>query len=1619
MESPIVFSDGTKVLSRGAIATNRMVAAFRKSVQNPAGFWTTFLGQALSLTENQIALLAINGIVSRATVLVHQDGPSAVAYWRVLSRNCRSFLRAYRASVQERREKCIASYEAKERARFARQQAAYRARGAALRAKNARRKKAAALKQRKAELLHRQVEGERRAVARQERRRARLQRLRAHALAYALSSPPPVKTGWEWEPLPSSSLPSSPSIQVGDFLCPILGVEREWVYPLPTAAEYGMNPYKLSSYEDKMLGGASVNPFTKYLTHSGVGSFIPERLTCQSGIKPRRFNLRRALKRALQAQKNFLQGLWQVLLGKTSKSTEVQPEVTSAPVSSEWMGLWDDYARFLQCDNYSGPRSFNSRFHSSGYYSFCVSAPRFLLEEQEPHLHSLLEDCALCVIYSQVDLPPPGFNSFSSASAPILCASNIFPEPCSVPGIEGEGPHVHSLFEECTCFEGAVNIACPHLIFAEACPKYIGIKTANARLVRATSCWDILFESQQFHSLPLFLGRRSAPKVVEPRVHSCLEIEMDVLPIFYEESHHDSPTNIIEDEFADCIPKSWEEEEVIEPNCVPHWEQIGTTPLFSTFGRKRHFPQPHKEVGFYLPMATTCECCLVREGYWGDIIDRYAGKRCDHERPNIKALHDSTFYKSRDLFKYGDWGNWNVWFQGPLSFLDLEGREFLLFERALQDSLFIEKVVAPKIEKATPSRISRIYRGFFDRKPHPDENQDEFFDCLTLQSGLRRREEVEADLADKAKNEAGENGAMSIIEVVDKLRSRKTPVADSAENRNAAHNVVLKKGDVFRSTGVGEWFSPSFWKGVKSKYVEPVATIIGTNYDVRLSKPGEMTYTPLPVLPVKDIRRYAEEGWNSSSVIALDIHVESLLPQGLPVEALTIAMDGQSNDAAYASLSGGYMNLGEQKAKIFSLPLLNFSLSDALEDVENYETGLYFATTVGRLCGSDVGRKAFTYTVVGFSEQKRNALTNISSVRDSFDEIVARQKRKQSSRIVAALNYNDVFSQGLHQDMGEFPSVEYKTRPKPTDGQRILNAGMFEEHTPARKSLKVPVRTSSVRHNVLPWEQPIRRIERTTQPESIGLVANPPCETMSLQSGLVPGMSWDAAVIFECPKDCKSGDLILAMKMRDILEKAGTEAWLRIQSQLVNNLTIRGRILMGSNIAVGASLALTCDVFNRLGELNTVPTKLMNVLPTEIFPFGNTRRREFEFNLNELFGFPFHAYFDSFQDIGFYLSCANNNAVPCNSNWHGTILFKFEESSSQAYEVTLPVTAGEVAPLHVWRGPAEIRQGRTRITIDIGTDFCSPWEFSNSYEPVIPFNLAALGMYIGYSGVLVGEIVNIGSQLITTDLWVTIWWGNTSSGKDMRDFIKVPSYLLEGGDGGFRLPFNAPFLATSARQGGAVLVVHTAAGVVAPDSFDAPFVFIVRLKHIEFDAALPPVVSNKLIFDWARIGAFSGAGDHVIEIAARLPDIVYNRASVRMIRHPLSHMVAAAGLFAGTMRFHFQWRVAGTIIQPADVFECTSVFDNIDIETKMVHLSESRNTTLDVVVTGLGNFTTSGGGAKGGENKVRLTLRNTTRLEQLLIQVELLPGFKFRGPTVPILVRRTRALQCAQNSGDL
>nr|QYA72483.1 polyprotein 1 [Cherry leaf roll virus] len=229
MVRPIVFSNGESVLPKALISEAKMVAAFLKSTRNPAGFWVTFLAQGTSLTPSQVALCAINGLVSRQTVEIHSHGPSAEVFWSALQARLRSFLRAHRQRVTSLLALCCEAYEARDLCRYQRQRAAYLARGAACRAKALRKKKTALRKERAAQLAQRQLEGERRAAARQAKLARKGQQVLRRRLAALFSPPLPFPTSeWAWEFLPSSPLPAFRDF----FTSPLLEVEAPWSPPV-------------------------------------------------------------------------------------------------------------------------------------------------------------------------------------------------------------------------------------------------------------------------------------------------------------------------------------------------------------------------------------------------------------------------------------------------------------------------------------------------------------------------------------------------------------------------------------------------------------------------------------------------------------------------------------------------------------------------------------------------------------------------------------------------------------------------------------------------------------------------------------------------------------------------------------------------------------------------------------------------------------------------------------------------------------------------------------------------------------------------------------------------------------------------------------------------------------------------------------------------------------------------------------------------------------------------------------------------------------------------------------------------------------------------------------------
>uniref|UniRef100_A0AAT9JJ06 Polyprotein n=1 Tax=Snowy daisy-bush nepovirus TaxID=3115778 RepID=A0AAT9JJ06_9SECO len=886
---------------------------------------------------------------------------------------------------------------------------------------------------------------------------------------------------------------------------------------------------------------------------------------------------------------------------------------------------------------------------------------------------------------------------------------------------------------------------------------------------------------------------------------------------------------------------------------------------------------------------------------------------------------------------------------------------------------------------------------------------------FTCQSSLgmnRREEEIVADLEDRAMDHNASMGVRPIAEVIEELRNRKTSVKDSSQNRNASTTVELKHSDVFKSVPiVKEWISNK-----RNKQSQAIAQISGTTYDISLPKPGEFTYTPLPVLSEEVIRKYSDGGWSHSSVVALDIHVESLLPQGMPIEALTVICDGQTNDMSYAALCGGYISLGEERSKILSLPLIKFSLNDALQDIDVYLTGLYLATTVSRLNGSKVGRKALKYTVMGFSEQKKNALSSTTSVKDSFEAILTRQKRQQSSRIVAALNYDDVFSQGLHQDAGDFPAITYMPRPDPLAGQWTIENGQFVMRTEQTKGLHIPskvYRSRSMRQANLPWHSRVDRGNFETEE------FQPPCMSKTMSGlGVKP---WSATSTFEVAGEATGGEIVWRGKLRDIIANAGTTAITEWRQQLLKPCKVTGRLYIGSSIAAGTTLGLVCDAFNRAADLTVFPVLLGNAMYQEVFPLADATRRTFSFSMNELVGFELHPDVTGFDDVTFLIYILTTNDVPCNSKWQGAIFFRLEEDDTPFSSVTLPLGPRDVAPLNVWRGPVSVDQATLVRNIILPLNFAEPREWLSSHRAVIPFNLASLGMYQGYGGTIHGEIIKIGSSLVQADIYVSAMYGSNES-VDIATLIKYPGWELEAGVGKFSVPLNSPFGATSTRDKQAHINFNIMAGPIAPKDVTASFKFMVKLSHITFSQVLPPTISNRLEFEWATLSNIN-VEDLFFDVAARLPDLVLNKATVVMIRHPLAQMVASSGLLSGEMVLSVRWEYNDTISAPKGGVTLTSYFGSswsptvpkYVVRVKPIVASEP---TLSVpgVVAHIGKYTRSAG-FEGQSNQFRICVTNAKALKILNISVELKPGFEFRGPTItPLLKLEAQPVEARKSS---
>nr|WIW80047.1 polyprotein 2 [Cherry leaf roll virus] len=1592
MVKPIVFSNGVSVLPKALIAEAREVAAFLRSTRNPAGFWVTFVAQGTSLSISQVALCAINGIVCRQSVESHSNGPSAVAYWSALRIKLRSFLKGRGQWVASLLAKCSEAYEAKDLCRYQRQRAAYLARGERLRAKALRKKKTALQKERAAQLAQRQLEGKRRAAARQARKaRKGLQTLRRR-LAALFSPPPPFPTTeWVWGPLPSSPLPAFWEV-------------------FPDATPVARTPSK----------GATLLSALPEGIEAFLPSSFPWRMTLQSAQTTKGssgFFLQRMIQKAVAAQRSFLAAFYDYFF-KTREVVNV-PNMEEVPPIGEvdpYFGIdhWGLYSKFLLSAPLTPPALYE-KFHGTGSYQYCARS--YACDEMVMHLHSLFEDCKEC----QISTGPPS-RGVSHYVLPPLNRGRLFlavlPE---VEPLEELAMHVHSIFDECTCYTGftspALTYEVPLLRDCAIVAKRVGVSAKHAHSL--LSCWDRILEAPCTRPALFERGwRKSVRSIIvahaiwaNAQVSTCAPMDMDVHSLLCE--------------CTECEINS------SHPPLGSRSVTLSGPPTFF-IGRPRHPLPPYQGHSLVYTPEKCVQCkgeeelpvtVAERDAYL-TITGKYGICICGGPR-KVDTLSAASTYT------YAQRAGWK--FLNPDRYWRPSGEDFRLF-RDSNLCWALDSLEGCIFDEQPRSKIE--HRGRFRyvvRAPAPlTEIEDIFLDALSYlpaQSGLGANVQTLHSEGSQGTEQAPFQGVSRPLGSSDGALATQAPFRQDARQRwlgRRAHDLESQEDRIRRiadSQGVSYAAARSAY-GAPDEAVPSQAPILPQldeaytrdsvvprfllgrtastraqrTVDVVLASPSvdaenhTATFYFNPVSQ-QEIDRMKTSGNTMVSIDAVEIAIDPVGMLGDDTDLTVLVMWCQNTDPQRAILGALSTFVGNGLARCVFYPGLKLMHQHC-----SAPDGRVIKVMVSSTNSTLVGGLPQAQISIGTLRQHIGP----GHGRTISRALATAQVQGYNIRAVQQGNAT-VFAPQGGQVEGT-PSADVQMGA----GETLVQTGGTRWKLQRSASNRFVVEGSS--RQVGPRRVSGERVDRGDFPDQGARGQQQPPVNMTLQSGITPGMHWSAATPFKCAAEAAENSILARWSLRSIINEGGTDAWIKWQREQRTTFLVEGVIAMSVNIVAGTTLGLVCDAFNRAKHLNNFPSALGQNMPQRVFPLSNPLERNFSFSMSELLGYTMHPYASAFEDVQFILYVLNTNDVACAAEWGGHILWQVKDDVAEPYELQLPVVPRDGARLDVWRGPATMVQGTFPYTTNVNLGFAEPRSVQTGYAPITSFHQAALSYYISYGGTIHGRLVKIGSGLVQVDIALAMWHDSADM-VDFRDIIKIPCVLLKGGEGEFALPINAPFGHTSTRDRGPTLAVCLVSGVVAPKDCSAPYRFMIYFDRVEFNTQLPPVIANRLQFLWASFSNFAPVvptATRTWMIPCRLSDYKVEGATIKMEAHPLARLIASAGMFQGTMKFILRWTFSSPLTTPSTYVQLTHKFGTATAGesylTKLAHAAQATEISLDVVVAGLGGFMRSGV-AESRENFVAISLSKPSDLAQLDIIIELMPGFRFRGPTITPLVR--------------
>nr|YP_053927.1 movement protein [Tobacco ringspot virus] len=295
-------------------------------------------------------------------------------------------------------------------------------------------------------------------------------------------------------------------------------------------------------------------------------------------------------------------------------------------------------------------------------------------------------------------------------------------------------------------------------------------------------------------------------------------------------------------------------------------------------------------------------------------------------------------------------------------------------------------------------------------------------------------------------------------EVSQALAQKRKEIKGAEENRiSFDEGVHLTEADVFHRLSLAKRFMAHKRDRTLVDVLMPteheVVRYPGTRPDGTL----QMCVSALPRMSEEAARKLLEKGWKNSKNVSLDIGVTSYMPYGAPIVAFMTIMDGRTDDPQEAALCANYMDLGREKSKVLSLPLVTIPLSE-IEHDQGILDCLYIVTYFHGVQSYQPGTLMMSYGTLEFQEYSNNSFTTATRVRESWDQILKRNENL-GKRVHAGIGVLGTIEKEMDQQLEDFPAINLETRPRPVV-RTFQNA-----HQPLHKTRSMRIGTTSFTGN--------------------------------------------------------------------------------------------------------------------------------------------------------------------------------------------------------------------------------------------------------------------------------------------------------------------------------------------------------------------------------------------------------------------------------------------------------------------------------------------------------------------------------------------------------------------------